>query len=408
MIKLLKNKNAVILWLSRAFSRFGDAVESLALMYLVYDLTGSGIAMGTVMLFSMIPMIIIGPIAGVIVDRYNKKAIMFIAEMVRTIFILAIPILMYYHVLNIWHIYAVALVVSVAESFFEPCAGIAFTLVVSKEELPTLNSISSSTNSVMRIIGYSIAGIAIVTVGKEILFIVDAVTFFVSGIAALIMVIPKIERKKADKKATIISEFINGAKYTFSNKLVLTLLLGIVVINGLGTPLTEFVPMITEKILYVDPKWAGYFLTTLSICSIIGALIYPFLLKMKITLNQVYLMAFILIALSTYSICLIPSKITGIIFFLILGIISPIISSWSFTEIQLNTEKEYLGRMIAFSNVALMSSIPLVAAISGVIMDMFSYSILLKIIATLFILSSFIINSIMKKNLVKTKNAASA
>ena len=94
MKSLLKNRSAMLLTISRAFSRSGDALETLALLYLVYDLTGSGLAMGSLMLFSVLPNAIISPFAGVVADKYNKKKIMFIAEMARTICILIIPILM--------------------------------------------------------------------------------------------------------------------------------------------------------------------------------------------------------------------------------------------------------------------------------------------------------------------------
>lgn len=104
MLKLLKNKNILMLWGSRAFSRFGDALETLALLYLVYDLTGSGLAMGSLMLFSTLPNAIVSPFAGVIADKYNKKKIMFWAEMSRTLCILLIPILMYTKLITFWHI----------------------------------------------------------------------------------------------------------------------------------------------------------------------------------------------------------------------------------------------------------------------------------------------------------------
>jgi len=125
----------MILWISRALSRFGDAIESLALMYLVYELTGSGLAMGTVMLFSGIPNIVIGPIAGVIVDRYNKKAIMFICELVRAVALILIPVFMYFNIISLWHIYILASVASIAESFYEPCYGVASIQITPKEDL---------------------------------------------------------------------------------------------------------------------------------------------------------------------------------------------------------------------------------------------------------------------------------
>ncbi|HBB29255.1 MAG TPA: hypothetical protein DC000_08420, partial [Clostridiales bacterium] len=91
MKSLIKNRNAIFLWISRTVSKFGDSFESLALMYLVYDVTGSALAMSTVMIFSMIPNLLVSPFAGALVDRFNKKTILFISEIVRTITIFMIP-----------------------------------------------------------------------------------------------------------------------------------------------------------------------------------------------------------------------------------------------------------------------------------------------------------------------------
>ena len=171
------NKNALLLWSSRSLSRFGDALESLALMYLVYDLTGSALKMGTVMLFSFIPNIILSPFAGVIADKYNKKRIMFFAEIIRTLVILFIPVLMWLNSINIWHIYTIAFIVSIAESFYEPAFGVTALYAIKKELLPALNSIVTTTNSLVKGLGYVLAGILISLAGKEILFVIDSGTF---------------------------------------------------------------------------------------------------------------------------------------------------------------------------------------------------------------------------------------
>jgi MFS family permease len=391
MSKLLRNRNVLIIWISRAFSRFGDALENLALMYAVYDLTGSGLAMGTVMLFSMIPNIIVSPIAGVIVDRYNKKTIMIISEITRSVFILLIPLLMFTGHLQLWHIYGISVIVSIAESFFEPCSGVVFTLIVSKEELPLINSLSTTTNSIMRVVGYSVAGVIITLINKEILFIIDALTFFISAIAATMYVLPKIESRESEKSSGIMDEFVQGVKYTLSNDLIPILFLAILVVTALTTPIVQFIPILTEKTLKLNPIWAGYFLTLNSIGNIFGGIIYPVLLKANLKLKEMYLISLCTIGISMVVICYYPNKYIALIMFFIVGSLCSLIGMWSFTEIQKVCKTEYFGRVCSLTNIVMLSTIPFASAINGWLIDIVLLSSVIKVSGVLFIVFGVIL-----------------
>jgi len=391
MINLLKNKNAVVLWISRALSRFGDSLENLALMYLVYDLTGSGLAMGTVMLFSMIPNVLVSPIAGVVVDRYNKKIIMAISETVRAISILLIPILMYTGYIQLWHVYAISVVVSTAESFFEPCSSVVFTLIVSEDELPLLNSISTTTNSIMRMLGYTVAGIIIALGSKEFLFIIDASTFLISAIAALIMTIPKIETKKLEKVSDIGRDFIEGFKYIFEDGIIPILFLAILVITALTVPVLQFMPIFTEEVLKVSSTWSGYFMTVSSIGNITGGVIYPILIKANMKLKHLYLYSLSIIGIIMIYICYFPSQYIGLIMFFIVGTFMALIGMWSFTEIQKICKSEYMGRVFSITNIVMLAAVPFASAVCGWLVDTVSLQNVLKGSGILFIIFAFVL-----------------
>lgn len=96
--------------LSRAFSRFGDSVEDLAQMFLITQLTHSAGKVGLGMLLSALPNIIFSPIAGVVVDRCNKKKLMLICEMVRAAALVSVTLLMTANVINIWYIYLMIII----------------------------------------------------------------------------------------------------------------------------------------------------------------------------------------------------------------------------------------------------------------------------------------------------------
>ncbi len=386
MKKLLKNKNALIFVFSRVLSRFGDSLESLALMYLVYDLTGSALAMGTVMLFSMIPNLFISPVAGVIADRYNKKRIMFIAEMVRAGAILLIPVLMFSGMIQLWHIYFMAAFVSIAESFFEPCSNIVFVSIVDKEELHLINSFATVLGRIAGIIGYSLAGVLIVFLNKEILFTIDSITFLLSGIAVLIIKLPQNEEEKIGKALEIVTDFKEGIKYIFSSRLIPVLFLGILILSALLVPFEQFVPVAVEKIFSISPAWAGMYMTTLTIGSIIGGIIYPVLVKKNIKLKNAYLYNLVLLGGVILISCYMKSKYISFIMFFSVGAISSIIGTWSFTEIQMFCDEKYLGRVSSVATMVMLAATPLASFLSGVLIDMFSLINVWKLGGFLFII----------------------
>jgi DHA3 family macrolide efflux protein-like MFS transporter len=385
MKKLFKNKNALIFVFSRVLSRFGDSLESLALMYLVYDLTGSAVAMGTVMLFSMIPNLLISPVAGVIADRYNKKRIMFIAEIVRAGAIMLIPVLMLTGMIQLWHIYSMAVFVSIAESFFEPCSNIVFVSIVDKEELYLINSVATVAGRVAGIAGYSLAGVLMVFLNKEILFIFDGVTFLLSGIAVLIIRLPQNEEKKIEKALEIVADFKEGINYIFSTRLIPVLFLGILILSALLVPLERFVPVAVKEIFSLSPAWAGMFMTTLTIGSIIGGIIYPILVKKKIKLKNAYLYNLVLLGGVILISCYMKSQYISFVMFFSVGAISSIIGTWSFTEIQKCCDEKYLGRVGSVATMVMLAAAPLASFLSGVLIEVFSLISVWKLVGFLFI-----------------------
>ncbi|MGH4123425.1 MAG: MFS transporter [Clostridium sp.] len=388
--KFLRDKNILLLWSTRAFSRFGDAMEMLALLYLVYDITGSGLAMGSLMLFSVLPNAIISPIAGVVSDKYNKNKIMFVSEMVRTVCIIFIPILMVTNLIELWHIYTISVLVSIAESFFEPTAGTAMVLVVGKKDMPVFNSVATISNHIMRILGYSLSGILIATVGKEIIFVIDGITFLASALAALFIKIPFKENISSEKSPHFMIELIEGFKYVFTNKIIIAILFVILMIEFLGTPLQIYIPLIIERVLKVKTVWSGYFATATIVGAIIGNILYPILNKTFIKLHHIYLVGILILGLFIGGCGYIINPIYYTAMFFISGLVSSLIGVWSFTEIQMRVDTSYLGRVVSIVTMVMLISSPLAGVVFGGLADKVYIPTIFKYLSVIWVIVAII------------------
>jgi len=407
MKKLLNNKSALLLWGARSFSRFGDSLEMLALLYLVYDLTGSGLAMGSLMLFSVLPNAIISPFAGVLADKYDKKKIMFLGEMVRGIAIAIIPILMITETIHLWHIYLISVLVSIAESFFEPAAGTTFVLVVGREDMPLFNSVVTISNHIMRVLGFSLSGIIMATIGKEIIFVVDAVTFLASGVIALMVKIPDMKKEKSEEVSDFKKELLSGFTYVLENKVIMSIIVVIIFIQFFQTPLDTYIPLIIEKVLLVPTVWSGYFATATIIGAIIGNVLYPFLNKTSMKLYHLYLYGIAILGVSIGLCGFILTPIYYVLMFFVLGVVGSLISTWSFTEIQLLVDTNYLGRVSSILIMISLISTPLAGVVFGGLADVIYIPQILKGLGAIWLVVSLLSSFLIRKNSkhsIKVKN----
>lgn len=371
MKELIRNKNVFIIWISRALSRFGDSVEDLAQMFLITNLTHSATKVGIGMLLSAIPNIIFSPIAGVIVDRYNKKKLMFICECIRAISLMSVTALMVSGVINIWHIYLMIIINSIAESFYEPCVGVVTIQIAGKENLPIMNSLMSTTNALLRTAGYAVAGILMVLAGLEILFFIDGITFVVSAISAVIISIPKSEEKKLSGISDILVDLKSAVIYIRNNKIIPILLLAYFIINTLIVPVSSFIPQLITIHLHLNKNniWCGLLPTIFSAMVIVGQLVYPILEKQKINTKTIYLVGFILCGGAVLASAFRATILFAVIMFVVVAFSGSIIMSWSGTELSRQCDIEYLGRVSSLTSAVMLAGTPLAASISGVLID---------------------------------------
>ncbi|QSX05404.1 MFS transporter [Sedimentibacter sp. zth1] len=402
MKNLLNNRNAIFLWISRTISRFGDALESLALMYLVYDITGSALAMSTVMIFSMIPNLIVSPIAGALVDRYNKKTILFIAELVRTIAIFAIPVLCWLNIIKLWHINLVAVIVSIAESFYEPCYGVTVALTVKKEDLPVLNSVVTLSNNIARCVGYSLAGIIMFSIGKNILFIFDSFTFLLSAIFALFLKINEVVENKNIGVKQIGTDIVSGFKYLKNERILIGFISVFLFMSLLMSPLIEFLPISLKNVFSLNEAWAGILMTLFSIGTVVGSILYPFAYKLGIKFNVVVFISFISIGGLVLISTLIPNKVVVLFMYTVLGIFVSVLNMWTSTGIQQDCNVAYLGRVSSIISIVATATTPLACAVYGFIIDSFGIITIFFATSVCFVLASIVLSTYTRASKIKS------
>ncbi len=184
---LRENRSFTRLWLGQLVSNLGDWFNTVAVLALVYDLTGSGLATGLVIIASTLPAFILTPFAGAIVDRFDRRKIMIVADVTRGF--MALGMLLVRNVGQIWILYVFRGLLVAFASFFGPALSAAIPNLVKKEELLSANGLSSSTWGLMLAVGAALGGLAIAAVGRDMAFVINSFSFFFS--AAMVLSIHK-------------------------------------------------------------------------------------------------------------------------------------------------------------------------------------------------------------------------
>lgn len=255
---VLGRKDFFRLWLSQAVSLLGDRLTQVALFIFILELAhGSAAAVGVFLACQALPLIIFGPLAGVFVDRWDKRRTMVVCDVVRAVIIAVVPLLG-----DARLVYVMAFLMATVSTLFNP-AIMATTpeLLGQREEILVANSLMYSTKFLTDIIGFTLAATIVLAIGVKAAFILDALTFLAS--AALIMLIQK--RFPAPKRKTldftgVWEDLGAGIRYHRQNPVVLSLLisfsLGVLAMGGLNTLLLVAV----DRLLAVERFWYGYLL----------------------------------------------------------------------------------------------------------------------------------------------------
>ena len=187
MLTTLRQRNFSLLWSAGLISMIGDWMLFIALPIYVYKLTGSALATSTMFIAEMIPSLLLGSLAGVFVDRWNRKRIMVITNLLLALGLL--PLLLVHSTAWLWVVYVVAFVESILTQFFTPAESALLPLLVSEEHLGPANSLNSLNKNIARLVGPPLGGIVAGLLGLPGITLMDAATFLIAGgmIALIVM-----------------------------------------------------------------------------------------------------------------------------------------------------------------------------------------------------------------------------
>ena len=248
--RLFRNRNFAALWLGQTISFIGDYFYWLAVPIMVERLTGSALMVGLSLISTALPMLFLGPVAGVFVDRWDRRRTMITADVLRALLVL--PCLVVRTPDQVWIYYVVGFSMSCVSRFFFPAQNAALPLIVTdKDDLLAANGLMQVIQTVGLIVGPALAGFSIGLWGSQVAFVVDSASFLASAAAILTMAVPRTTAGRqiasgagaGRQVAAVWAEMREGVAYLFGNRVMVGVLICLSLVQlGLGAINVLWVP----------------------------------------------------------------------------------------------------------------------------------------------------------------------
>ena len=271
LFRALSSRNYRLFFTGQGVSVIGTWMQIIAMSWLVYRLTGSAFLLGIVGFASQLPIFILAPFTGVLIDRYNRQKILIITQTLAMLQAFIMAALVLTSTVTVWAIVVVSVFLGLINSFDMP-ARQAFVLdvVERREDLGNAIALNSSLFNGARLIGPSIGGVIIAAVGEGICFTINGATFLALIFCLLAMRLkpPKIEIKES----RIWNELKEGFSYAFGSAPIRYLILLTAVVSLVGVPYTVLMPIFAADILHGDANTLGFLMAASGVGALVGTL----------------------------------------------------------------------------------------------------------------------------------------
>jgi MFS family permease len=265
----------VLVWIGQFISLMGTAMTQFGLTIWAYQLTGQATALALVGFFNFAPTVIFSPIAGALVDRWNRKLVMMLSDLgagAATIFIF----IMYASGnLQMWHLYVAGFVTGVFQSFQFPAYSASISLMLKKEDYARAGGMMMLAEAAPAIVAPVLAGFLLGTIDLSGIILIDIITFIVALAALFVVYIPQPPATEAGRqgKGSLLAESAFGFRYIFARPSLLGLQMVFFSVNLIASFTNVLVaPMVLAR-TNQDETLLGFVVSAIGVGGVIGAAI---------------------------------------------------------------------------------------------------------------------------------------
>ncbi len=348
-LALLRNRNFSLLWTGQLVSFFGDRLHQVALGVLVLQ-RATLLDVGLVFAATAVPSVFLGPLAGALVDRWDRRVTMIVCDLVRSAMVLLVPLAINVHIALV---YLIALAVATIGLLFRPAKTAIVPLIVGEDQLVAANSASSLNETLADLLGYPLAAAIVAALGTLIgaAFVLDSATYLVSAVLLWIMAVPRQELGGEPFSARAIwREMGEGWRFlTHEAELFANTVVSAVAQLAFGAEIVcslIYAQRVLDRTMLPFPENYGWLMASLGFGSVVGGVAIGWL-GANVPKGPMTIAGFVALGAGMVGAGLTTSPIVAIGLFFVIGFANMLYLVPTITLFQERTPQRLFGRVVS-------------------------------------------------------------
>jgi len=387
----LRHRNYRLFFSGQLISLIGTWMQMVAEGWLVYQLSNSAFLLGFVRFLNTLPVTLLSLIGGAVADRSDKRRILVATQISAMTLALALSVLVYLHVVKVWHVAALGLLLGIVNAFDIPTRQSFVVEMVGKEDLMNAIALNSSMFNGARIFGPALAGILIGVVGLAGCFFFNGLSYIAVIIGYLAMQLPAVVAKT--DHPPMWEATMEAFRHVASNRVTRTIIILVAIVSLFGWPYTVLMPVFARDVLHVGAKGYGYLMALNGVGAFAGAMTLASLGNYPNRRRLVFG------GLTGFSIMLFVFAMSRIFW---LSGLALVCSGWFMllffatanTSVQMRTPDELRGRVMGIYSLAFIGLSPIGSLLAGAIARATSASFAVGLGAVVCALSALIVHDL--------------
>jgi MFS family permease len=361
--RALRHRNFRLFFTGQGISLIGTWLTKVATAWLVYRLTGSAWLLGVVGFAGQIPTFLLAPLAGVLVDRWNRQRVLLATQTLAMLQSAVLATLALSGIIRIWEVVALNVVQGLVDAFDMPVRqSLLVRMVEDRSDLPNAIALNSSMVNAARLLGPAIAGVLIAAVGEGCCFLIDAVSYAAVIVSVLLIHIDA--QPRVPKATRVLGEMAEGFRYASGFAPIRALLLLLAVSGLAGRPFAVLLPVIAREVMHGGAGTLGALQATAGVGALAGAL-YLASRTTILGLGRVIVMSAALFGLGLAAFSRAHALWLALPLLFLAGTGMMLQTAASNTIIQTIVDEDKRGRVMSLLAMSLFGTVPLGSLIAG-------------------------------------------
>jgi MFS family permease len=398
----LRIRNYRLYFTAQLISVSGTWMQTVAQAWLVLHLTGSGVDLGIVVGLQFLPMLLFGPVGGLVADRVNKRQLLYLTQAAGGVLALVLGVLVVSHAVQLWQVYLLAALLGMVNVVDNPAQTFIMEMV-GRDDLPNAVSLNTVVMNASRVVGPAIGGVIITVLGLGVCFFVNAASYIAVIIGLSMMRSAELHPTGTVERAK--GQIRDGFRYVWRTPSLRNTLLAVAVIGIFAYNFTVTLALLAKDTFHGGAGTYSVLTACMGAGAVVGGLVAAHRARPTPRLLQVLALVFggLLAAVA-----LAPTLATAAVLIVFMGAASIGFIATANASLQLGADPAMRGRVMALYAMAFLGTTPIGAPLVGAIAQWTNPRVSLLVGAVATVLSAGLLMWRHQARLVRTGRAAGA